>query len=105
MLSWPCPSPVLPMAAGCITTSGVLAKAGAGAVAHVELADEAVLAVERPEGWWGWGGISETESVWLLSPVAVPNGWDWDWSRCMGDLPWRLGRAKFVRPSPPYVVP
>src|SRR3978361_2333765 len=103
MLSWPRPPPGLPMGAGCITTSGVLAKAGAGAVAHVELADEAVLAVERPEGWWVCGGISETESTWLLSPAAVPNGWDW--SRCMGDLPWRLGRAKFVLPLPPYVVP
>ena len=24
---------------------------------------------------------------------------------CMDVRPWRLGRAKFTRPSPPYVVP
>src|SRR5438067_2170894 len=41
--------------------------------------------------------------VWVSSPPLSPR--TWPLPAWIGVQPWRLGRAKVVRPSPPYVVP
>src|ERR1700681_4287604 len=57
---------------------------------------------------WLWFGISVVSSVTFCSPPVSPRSRrlkPGPWPCCNGAEPWRLGRAKLVFPSPPYVVP
>src|SRR5262245_45202154 len=55
--------------------------------------------VVLPTGVWVWAGSSEMLIVCAVSPPDSPK--TMPSPTCTGDLPWRLGRPKVWRPSPP----